>query len=476
MHVGEYELVRRLGHGGMAEVWLARWNRLGAERLVVVKRILPHLSGDPEFVRMFLDEIRLCTALDHPNIVQILDAGESEGVPYLVMEYIDGIPLDQLLAHGRPGPAESLGIAVETARALHFAHSRPQMVIHRDISPQNILISADGFVKLADFGIAKAMDMAPRTQAGVIKGKLAYLAPEQLRSGTSGPESDQYALGLLLFELLCGDRARPAADDLTLLNLAAEGFWNRHSAAWESVDPPVRAVVERMLTPEPQARYPDLRAVQRELQALLHRDWGDGWEDALGQRCRRIRERLPADPGRALSTSETNLLQPSGTPRRDAPPAGRAARHGRRRVASLVGLNLLLSLWLLTGLAMQPLAPPSSTDTTAIQAALPEKAVPPPRASPPPIAPRKSPPPRAPEKKATHTKGGWLTVQVLPWAEVHLPDGTAIQTPLVRHPLTAGPHRLRLHNPGLAWDLVTQVTIRPADETRLLFDLTEAAQ
>lgn len=210
-----YDVLGRLALGGMAEILLARHaDTDGEHRFLVVKRILPHFEQDNDFVQMFLDEARIGMQLKHPNICQFHQFGADEGSHFIVMEWVNGVPLGRLIRKARKSGGVGLPIAirigVDVARALHYAHiandehGEPFNIVHRDVSPHNIMIGYTGAVKLLDFGIAKADHRAHKTQAGVVKGKFAYMAPEQCTAGQTDHRLDIFALGVCLFETLTG--------------------------------------------------------------------------------------------------------------------------------------------------------------------------------------------------------------------------------------------------------------------------------
>src|SRR5215831_8092279 len=203
---GNYRLLRRLARGGMAEVFLAtQKGPEGFERPIAIKRILPHLVEELEFVEMFMDEARLAARLAHPNIAHIYEFGKAADYYFIAMEYVDGPSVADLCrsAHERPVPLEhATRIAAETCAGLHYAHQHG--VVHRDVSPQNILVSVDGAVKLVDFGIAKATHQMNRTRPGVIKGKFAYMSPEQVEGKPLDGRSDVFNVGIVLYELVTG--------------------------------------------------------------------------------------------------------------------------------------------------------------------------------------------------------------------------------------------------------------------------------
>jgi len=205
----------RLALGGMAEILLARHaNTDGDHRHLVVKRILPHFEQDKDFVQMFLDEAKIGMQLKHPNIIQFHQFGADEGSHFIVMEWVNGAPLGRLIRKARKSGGVGLPVAirigVDVAKALHYAHiandehGEPFNIIHRDVSPHNIMISYNGAAKLLDFGIAKADHRAHKTQAGVVKGKFAYMAPEQCTAGQADHRLDIFALGVCIFETITG--------------------------------------------------------------------------------------------------------------------------------------------------------------------------------------------------------------------------------------------------------------------------------
>lgn len=218
--MGSYALEDLLAVGGMAEVFLARaedgpWTG----RRVVVKRVLEHLADAEELREMFAREGALAMALDHPNIVRVIDIGEQEGVPFLAMEWLDGLDLRTVLAAAmergeRMYPAHACAIAASIAAGLHHAHARVDAagrslgIVHRDVSPHNIFLTRDGQVKLLDFGIAKT-NRAVATRTGIVRGKAAYMAPEQLAGLDVDARADLFALGVVLWEMLTGRRLWP---------------------------------------------------------------------------------------------------------------------------------------------------------------------------------------------------------------------------------------------------------------------------
>lgn len=229
--LGRYSLDRRIAIGGMAEIWLARQDGpAGFQKTIVIKRILRSLIDDKRFVEMFLDEARLVAQLNHPNIVQIFDLGEADGEYFIAMEFIDGYSLASVMERAANlgtliPPAIAARILADACSGLDFAHSfrmpdgTSAGIVHRDVSPQNILISKDGVVKIVDFGVAKANAAEHKTQTGAVKGKLSYMSPEQISAMPLDARSDVFALGIVLYEVVTG--RRPFGHDSELLAITA---------------------------------------------------------------------------------------------------------------------------------------------------------------------------------------------------------------------------------------------------------------
>ena len=263
--VGDYQLVERLGVGGMAETFVAiRRGPGGFEQRVCLKRVLPTFAGDPDFIEMFLREARLSALLHHGHIARVLDFGIADGAHYLTLELITGTDLRALLRHLRargeslnPGLASYLAHAL--AAALDFAHTADEDgnargIIHRDVSPSNVLLSEAGEVKLADFGIAKATNLPGSIQSRALKGKIPYMAPEYASGRHCSARSDLFSLGVLLYECLVGYRPFDGDNDLLTLERAHKGSHDPLCTAAPTTPRPLADAIESLLAPNPDDR------------------------------------------------------------------------------------------------------------------------------------------------------------------------------------------------------------------------------
>jgi serine/threonine protein kinase len=276
--VGRYELLRRLARGGMAELYLARASGLhGFEKLCVVKLVLPHLVEDRRFVQMFLHEARMAATLDHPNIAQVTDIGELEGEPFFVMQYVRGRDLRKIAKalRGAPLPLDvALTVASQVAAGLHYVHEskgpegKSLGLVHRDVSPANVMIGFDGDVKLVDFGIAKSVEQSDATRTGVIKGKVSYMSPEQCRGDAIDRRTDIFALGILLCEMTTGRRLFRGDTDFAIMSKIVDGRFPAPHEGRPEYPEALEAIVLRALRNDPEDRYPNTAEMQRELESF----------------------------------------------------------------------------------------------------------------------------------------------------------------------------------------------------------------
>jgi len=278
--LGPYQLVRQLAVGGMAEVYLAKTTGVaGFEKYVALKLIHPTLAENRDFVTMLVDEAKIAVQLSHPNIAQTFDLGRDGDTYYLAMEFIDGIDLFNLIRAaayvGFLMPFDACAfIAHAVASALEHAHGKRAPngellgVVHRDIAPDNVLVSYEGAVKLIDFGIAKATARGSKTAIGVIKGKYSYMSPEQANGQPVDATSDIYSAGVVLYEMLTGRPVYTEDNPQRLLELIREGAFAAPSRLRADIPAPLEKIVMRCLAPRPH-RYQDARALAADLHLFL---------------------------------------------------------------------------------------------------------------------------------------------------------------------------------------------------------------
>jgi len=328
-----YRLERRLGVGGMSTVQLAFDTRL--ERYVAVKLLAEHLAQDASFVSRFRREALAAARLVHPNVVQVFDFGsdEASGRQYIVMEYVDGQSCAEILRErGHLPPDEAVDILAQSCRGLDYAHRNG--VVHRDVKPGNLLLSRDGMIKLADFGIAKAAEQSDITKVGSVLGTAAYLSPEQARGEPAGPASDLYALGVVAYQLMAG---RLPYDAASLTDLARQQATppQRLDELAPDVPPALAAAVLRALASDPDQRYPDAGAMADALRdglrgrgptSVTEKAWtgADDGTDAT-QALSRTNATTALPPRRRLEPIDEGGRDPIA-PRAAALPSRRAAR------------------------------------------------------------------------------------------------------------------------------------------------------
>src|SRR5215470_10430671 len=281
--LGKYEILALLALGGTAEIYFARVGGSGGfEKDGVVKCLHDHLADDTEFVKMFLDEARLAAHLDHSNIVQTMELGEHDGRYYMVMEFLAGLSLAMIVRRvGERLPSARipvplvLNILAQASAGLHYAHEKAMNgkalnIVHRDISPQNLVISFEGVVKLVDFGIAKAELRETRTRSGTIKGKFAYMSPEQCVANNVDRRTDVFALGVIGHELLTGRRLFKRPSPYETYQAVMECDVKPPSTFESGLDPALDRVIMRAITKDKADRYPSAEAFGDALLGYLH--------------------------------------------------------------------------------------------------------------------------------------------------------------------------------------------------------------
>lgn len=282
---GRYELVARLGVGGMAEVWLAQISGVsGFKKTLVLKTMHPNLAESPEFVKMFIKEASVAARLNHPNIVQIFDLGEIDSRYFIAMEYIPGRSLRQIRARLRKQEGEAqttfprwflLNAVLRVCDGLHYSHEFCDAdgthlgLVHRDISPENIMVSFAGGVKLLDFGVAKVSAAEKTIQGGTLVGKFGYMAPEQISGGRTDQRSDLFALGVILYELFTGARPFRGDNELSILKQTLDGRFTPPQEVDPSIHDDVARIVLRAMAFDPAQRYQDASEMQADILAHL---------------------------------------------------------------------------------------------------------------------------------------------------------------------------------------------------------------
>ncbi|HSM14490.1 MAG TPA: TonB family protein [Thermoanaerobaculia bacterium] len=348
---GQYTLLERIAVGGMAEVWKARMRGVeGFQKTVAIKKILPHLTDSSDFVTMFIDEAKLAAQLNHTNIIHIYDLGKIGDDYYIAMEFVDGRDLRTILNTAReksqPLPLGiSLLVASKLASALDHAHrmkdfeGRPLEIVHRDVSPQNVLISFEGEVKLCDFGIVKAVSKASKTQMGALKGKLQYMSPEQAWGRPVDARSDIFSLGSLLFEMLTGRRLFAGDSEMSVLDAVREG----RIQAPRDLDPrlplEVNALVLKALAKEPGDRFETAGEMQKQLDAILSSLKPAPSQHEIAEYVHRLFGAAAHAPSAVAEAAPaaTPKPAPKPTPHAPAPPAAIAPKPAEPEVGATTG-------------------------------------------------------------------------------------------------------------------------------------------
>ncbi|MEM6292147.1 MAG: serine/threonine-protein kinase [Myxococcota bacterium] len=380
---GPYTQITPFARGGMAELWLARQRGVGGlQKQVVLKRALPEHAADPEYQQMFLREARIAASLDHPNVARVYDSGvAADGRSFLAMEHVAGVDLRALLrAHrGEPLPLSiTLTIAVGLSQGLSYVHSRRDLdgrhlgLVHRDVSPSNVLLSYDGAVKLTDFGVARADVESLATRSGAIKGKLAYMAPEQARGEGLDPRADLFALGVILFEMLVGRRPFGPMQDVALLYRILEEDAPAPTDLRPDVPSALSDVVVGLLARDRDARTADAATVRAALEAFAGTSGqvlsGARLGEYVAQRCAPTTPSLIAAPA---VTEGLEKVQSVVTAPDTAPP--RRRQWGlAAAVAGTLGVGLMGAGWSWSQRAEPAPAESSGTEVAPEPAAPPE--------------------------------------------------------------------------------------------------------
>ncbi len=478
--IGRYTLEAPLGQGGMARVFLGRMEGPGGfSKRVVIKRILPEHANNPSFVEMFLGEARLAALLNHPNVVQVYDFGQDAGHYYLAMEFIDGVSMRAIFNHLRHHQRQASGLVVAQVMAmvadgLAYAHAvkdeggHPIHLVHRDISPDNLLVTREGVAKVVDFGIAKASSLTQQTTAGALKGKLAYMSPEQVAGEPIDGRVDVYAAGVTMYELLAGRRPFIAANELELAMLIVERNPPPLGQLRPDLDPALRSIVEKAMHKDVSQRYPNAGVLR------------DALTEYVGGRTKEASSELRALVEEVVVTRPLPVLKDANeapAPRPSRPKATPHGRSGSRRglIIAVFGMAAATAVGLIAGRQWGRAKPPEVVVEAPVAPAPTPALVSPPAPkpaadeAPTPSAPTEAPAPVAtpvvpvatvtPKKRPT-AADGYLTLRSSPWADVTIDGASAGTTPLVKYKVPAGAHAVTLSNDkvGLHQQLTLTIT------------------
>lgn len=525
---GKYEVVGQLAKGGMGEVFLARQTIAGHERKVILKSLLDELAEEEGFVEQFLDEARVTAALNHPNIVSIFEVGAWQGVYYIALEYIGGVDLarlrNHLTTHDQRLPIPVLAkIMHDAALGLNHAHTavgptgQPLNVIHRDVSPQNIMVRSDGVVKIVDFGVAKSRGQMTKTQTGMLKGKLQYMPPEQVRGDVLDARADQFALATCFWELATGERLFRGNNEVETLQFVLSRPIPRPSKFIPDFPPDLEATLMQMLARDRNKRFATCGDAARSIATYLDHVPGRVDERAVAAavaepiaKREAMRVPAPASPddfvvsldgganedhhfsnspatgtnARRLATEAEGLFNPQGS--KVIPIAAAAGL----ALALLVGGGLFVlgaeERETPAALATLPLPDGSPPEEPApVEPVTPAAAAadaPPATAEP---TPTRKPPKRRKARKNTRPSEdgqrapplvsgsalGYVTLNATPWAQVFVDGRPMGSTPIYKLPLKTGPHKIRFENPALGKEETRRLVVKPDGQHKLIVAL-----
>ncbi len=491
--LGKYSLVTRLGKGGMGELFVARaQGPAGFQKTVALKRILPHLASDPTFVEMFLNEARLAAMLSHRNLVQLFELGEEAGTYFIAMEFLHGRNLRAVAAKARStGQRVPFALAAriggEALRGLHYAHqlqdgdARPLQLVHRDVTPDNVLVGFDGAVKVVDFGIAKALG-TPATRTGPMKGTCAFMAPEQIRNEPLTPRIDVYAVGVVLYELIAGVRPFSAPNEIALIHQVLSTRPVPLHERVPDVPRPLADAVMRAMAPQPENRFESAEAMA----AALEETAGSVGAAQLSEWMRALFGSEAADDPRTVEEGGTRTV-PGVKARSSTPAEGprRPLPWGFLWLGLATGLVAMGGVLASRGLRtpapsahIEALPPPEPKPADVVPPAV--EPPPPPAREPAPVAapvtPAKREPPRPARPPATTrvkkpAAPGRVVFQITPWAEVFHAGKAIGLTPLPPLSVGAGEQEFTLVNEDLKVRRKVTVRVPPGGQAILKADL-----
>ncbi|HTJ47369.1 MAG TPA: serine/threonine-protein kinase [Kofleriaceae bacterium] len=469
--LGRYELLGKLATGGMGEIHLARVGGDGGfEKVVVVKRLLPELVASADFVAMFLDEARIAARLSHPNVCEVHELGRDGNDYYIGMQYLEGVAFTDLIATPRePDRARELrvvaGLAVQACEGLHAAHElrgadgEPLGLVHRDVSPSNLMVTTAGVVKILDFGIAKVRGATARTALGTIKGKYAYMSPEQVRGDELDRRSDLFSLGVVLYELATHQRLFKRGSDF----LAAKAILEETYPRADEIDPAVPRALADVIAKALARERDDRHATARELGAAIAAAVPPLSPGELAERvaadhaielsAQRTRQQQVIDAHRAATARGDAIVTTAPTvamrnPRASAPPSPPPPR-SRSTIALVAGAVIALSAAVIAIVIATHDRSPDPAPSTTISPPISAQPAPPPSPGPAaPPRPEPSPTPRTGSDRKTEdgrrtTISGYLSIDSSPYAIIYLDGRRLGETPLLHRSVPSGRHKLR---------------------------------
>ncbi len=410
--IGRYELGPELGRGGMARVHLGRLvGAVGFARPVAIKSLHPGMANDASFVKMFIDEARLAAHVRHPNVVAVHDVVAEDGALYLVMEYVPGPTVDALIERDKHIPIPiALALVAGTLAGLHAAHEahgedgQPLQIVHRDVSPQNVIVGSDGVPKLLDFGVAKARSQMHSTATGELKGKLPYMSPEQITAKPLDGRSDVFSAGVMLWELLTGEGLFHRGEEAATIFAVMQGDVEAPSTRRSDVPPALDAIAMRCLAHDPEARYATAYEALLAIEALK-----------LAASARETAAWVQAAIPTPVPEHVVALI--TGTLPAAAPPVARTRPSRRRGIFALAGIGLVGVGIAALALRRDPPAPAPALATIPAPVAAPPVLTPPPVQAPPPTATK-------PPVHAKHAVVREAKPKPKPECRITNPDGT----------------------------------------------------
>ena len=489
---GKYRLLTRLATGGMAEIFLARLSgAAGFQKHLVLKRILPQYAEDEHFVAMFLDEARIAAQISHPNVCQVFELGELDGQYFMTMEYLDGVPLASLMRRASRTPRAGdvrliAGLMTQASAGLHHAHELKDPsghllgLVHRDVTPQNLFVTVDGVLKVLDFGVAKAAGASARTRTGSVKGKYAYMSPEQLKGEPLDRRADVFALGTVLFECLTGRRLFWRDTDFLIFKAINEDPIPAVQDFRPECPPMLGEIVAKAISRDREKRYPTARAFGEavaEAVALLGGPMGNPaiaeavneiLSDEIMERRLLVQKAIAQTSGDV--TGPVRMVEAPTVP--DIPIAVGAGETHRRGwliagviVAMCIGAVAAAILWR-RGLE------PAVTPVVAAPDAAPVVVVSHPAVDAAPVAPPHpkvvAAPPEvkhvAPKPKPVVGPPGFVSIDSKPYATIFVDGRNMGETPLFKLSLLPGKHRVRAVSSG-GGEQNFVLTVQPGKES-----------